>query len=376
MTINNMDKLIADSGPAQVVWLENRPDLVQGWVNVMNRVNPARMAVHVTGSVDEIQALPEHQRPDAWIVDLKLEQRIDGIGVAKRIRQADPVIPLRVVSSYIQEYADELETITNLTGIHDRNGLTDDPFADFRTRVEEDAIAYRLFQHLRISDVTWHQFLEHPYQKQLTKIHWRLFSSYVREYMGRRGWAWAVVCGNRIVSGSSKLSTFPDIEKKEEIALRYGRVPFVYTRPIVSEEGRSGLGHLLDHYPEVRVTVHGVTVHGNLDTGTSQTLVSDRVCTPELASVYEESVHFGKRYEYCVNRRSVIFGGTGPATSVLGPVDMPVAIVTDWSESPWVRVNPRRQALVGRDIFALESTEVRIRSSSDRKGVETQISKL
>jgi hypothetical protein len=71
--------------------------------------------------------------------------------------------------------------------------------------------------------------------------------------------------------------------------------------------------------------------------------------------------------------RSVILHSLEESTASTGPISMPVAIINDWKGSPWVKINPRRTGLIGRDVFAMESLSVQINSTAGRKGVTTKI---
>ena len=59
----------------------------------------------------------------------------------------------------------------------------------------------------------------------------------------------------------------------------------------------------------------------------------------------------------------------------IGPFKMPIAIIRDWHNSPWIIINPERGGLIGRDIFTIDAINVNITSDKDRTCVKTYISK-
>jgi len=366
--------LVGEVGNVSGLWLENKPDLVQGWINTFKRSSNPALELRGARDVREARERIEEECQSVYVVDIKLDREVDGITFARRVRRLDSLVPLYFVSSYLSEYESRLAGVPNVFGVHDRIDLRDECFQEFRADVIESGFAYAILKEYEVLLRDWESFVADDHRKAFATAHSMIFGRKVRRTLLRRGWVWGAVCGRRVVTGSKNLSTFPGLEEKRAIARRYGKVPFIYTRPVVSEEG--SLNVYLDHYPRLMLDVAGSEALADLDTGTNQTLVSDEVTEPDVVSVPERGRHLGKPYSYSVNRRMVKVRSSKVGGGSIGPLAMPVAIVADWRRSPWIILNPTRQALVGRDLFATARVDLRILSQGQRGRVETVIAKL
>lgn len=368
-----MEGLARNVPAPTALWLENRPNLVEGFAGALERKTSHPIRVKIAPSVGAAEDMISQHEPAAYILDIKLDDRIDGVTFAKRIRRRERAVPINIVTSFLGEYDERIDRLQNCGSVYDRLEFEEEQFSEFAGTLERQAYAFAIFKQQKIDQMGWKEFIEHPYARELAKIHWRLFSRFAIDVMKRRGWAWVAICGRQAVRGSAKITTFPDLKTKERWAGQYGRVPFVYAREIVSEETARRDVTLLNHYPKIGLNVEGAKAVGDLDTGTNQTLISDELRAAEPASVFAEDTHFNELFEYCVNSVWLSFGVAGSGREQVGPIKMPVAIVSDWKRSPWVKLNPNRGGLVGRDLFATRGMEVRIKSTSDLAGVETEI---
>ena len=368
-------KLASKLGNVAAIWIENRPDLVEGYINSIRRYSNHSIDLHVATNHSKAEELADDLTPSGYVLDIKLSGDVDGITIAKRIRQRNRVIPIEFVTSYKNEYQRRLKEVDNVGGVYDRLSLKDELFDGFKKTLTEQLFSYRIYTHFDLENMTWLAFVKHPHREEIARAHSYLFSRMARTVMLNRSWNWVVICGDKSVTGGKSLSRFPSFEDKKELARKHGAVPFVYSRPIISEEGGS-LGALLDQYPKAIIGINGRQVLANIDTGTNQTMISDHVTDPEPGSVPEKGVHLGKRFEYYINKRSVTLQSVKNGKQSVGPIMMPVAIIDDWKTSPWIKINPRRGALVGRDIFAVESLSLQITSSAGRRGVSTTITRV
>jgi extradiol dioxygenase family protein len=117
-----------------------------------------------------------------------------------------------------------------------------------------------------------------------------------------------------------------------------------------------------DFYPSVPVrlvskTGSGVVI-GDFDTGASSTfvdydwLVKQNVIHLQAQEEAENAQHLNQTYEYLP--RNILIE-IALASGDVRSQEMTIACAADWQNSPFVKVNPDRIALVGRDLFlALE----------------------
>jgi hypothetical protein len=134
----------------------------------------------------------------------------------------------------------------------------------------------------------------------------------------RRCAEWMLVCGGEVIEASPTLDDYPPPEKLMRIGAERGCVPFVFVRePLVEESAWSSLPGE-DWYPTLYLTLAalgtatcdvpatGVSLAADLDTG-----------SPGLFVDFDHQIS-----ALCVH---------------------------DWAHSPWCQINPRREALAGRN---------------------------
>lgn len=373
-----MSTATAPTKSTRIIWVEDNPDFIQGWVNSIKRKTKQRLDIKI---VENSQALETiiNEDPMAFVFDIKLGKGPDGITLAKRIRQKNKIIPIRFVSTYLNEYKERLKEVDNLSGIYDRDDLEDEKFSSFWQELANDAYSYETYFYKKVADITWNEFVNSTSQKTQEEIvyaHARLFTKLAMSIMKNREWSWVAFCGERIVGGSKFMNKFPTLEEKKKLSNKHSGFVFVYAQPIVSEES-GGDVRLLGYYPKIQIKIGDKVALANFDTGTNRTLLSDRLTTPDPGSIPCKQFHLGRPYEYFTNQRSLSLHSYNEPSEFVGPVNMPVAIVKDWDgeNSPWNIVNPEREALLGRDVFAIDRIIIQIVSTSELS-VSTTIAKL
>jgi CheY-like chemotaxis protein len=343
------------------MWLEDKPNLVEGLANVMRRDDHAPVNVKLYESSEVAKKDIWAFKPDLVLVDLRLEQKIDGIAFIRHVRKQNPVLPVRVVSSFIRDYETQLKSLPNLTGVHDRLTLDGEVGMKFLRTAKIDAYVNSAARSLQISNLRLADLNNAPDYREFLRFHWRLFGKIAIEAIATQNLAWVAICGDDIVETGNGMETFPDDGELDRLDQKYQKAPFAYARPVISEE--SGAGLLLEQYPECQIKVH-TWGKANFDTGTNQTLVSEDLCAGSVSGL-QHNEHQGQRYEYGFRRESITLRCADSETvEDIGPFNMAVAVVFDWLESPWVAVNPDRSALLGRDIF--KGRDISIQLSSTR----------
>lgn len=171
---------------------------------------------------------------------------------------------------------------------------------------------------------------------------------------------WLILMEGRIV-GHGRLPEYPTDEELDSLCERSGgKYPWVFENPRLSliEEGRSlwNPTHAPDDaYPSLPVefaSARGaLQLVADLDTGAPDVyadlngLEAHHVLTVSARAQWSLRGHLGDLYRFV--RRPLLFR----VTDTLGAtreIRWMVACVRDWQQSPFVRINPKRRALIGR----------------------------
>ncbi|HRY31912.1 MAG TPA: response regulator [Bacteroidales bacterium] len=379
MISNELQKFAKTLSPINSVWIEDFPDTVMGYANSLSYRSNGIISCKVFDSPLSARKFIRNENPSFYILDIKLGTNSDGIVYAQNIRKQSLSVPIAIVSSFISEYYKRIQNIRNLSAFHDRTKLTGKEFRLFSSLVNQLSISNRVLQHLNGLSIRWEDFYYSDYQDLILESHYNLFLPIALSQFRKQAVQWVAFVGDEIVDGSKNLRDMPDYEKKLKMAEKYKKVPYIYTRPIISEEGitseETGLdGLLLDQYPKTIMQVEQKIANADFDSGTNQTIVSDQITAPDIGSSFMRGDHLGEPYKYTINQRNISFASDNGKNSI-GPFKMPVAIVKNWKSSPWIIINNKREALLGRDIFLIDSIELNIKSTKNPKGVLTTIKK-
>jgi hypothetical protein len=168
--------------------------------------------------------------------------------------------------------------------------------------------------------------------------------------------------GEVIASGDS-LHNYPRIEQIREIISRYGKQPFIFINDlfVAIEESHSNWNPTVyrrDFYPTVSLTLRtdsgSVEIVADFDTGAASSFIDlDLLLSHQVIDLYESenvvsSKHLGESFRYVSKPINVeIKLSTGEPRTL----ELPIQCIGNWNGSPFVRINPRRTALAGRDIF-------------------------
>jgi hypothetical protein len=174
----------------------------------------------------------------------------------------------------------------------------------------------------------------------------------------RRGARWLVVVGDEVVAASGDLNAIPSDQELERWGRERNRVPFYFEGEVI-EEVRAP-GHALwtelsggDAYPTLPLDLLAPlesALAADLDTGSPFTFVnSERVRgVPSVLRPWRAGHHLGRRYFWKkIPARLAVSDVSGHRHAA----DMEVRAVRAWAQSPFSEINPRREALVGRDLL-------------------------
>ena len=115
-----------------------------------------------------------------------------------------------------------------------------------------------------------------------------------------------------------------------------------------------------DRYPTIPWRLGDTVLDGDLDTGSHGTFV-DALLSAAAAepTLWFAGQHLGRPFEWSPGRTDMAVAL--PDGSV-ATASLPIRWVRAWAGSPFVRINPARRALVGRDALRALNLEVSLRA--------------
>jgi hypothetical protein len=176
--------------------------------------------------------------------------------------------------------------------------------------------------------------------------------------------AWIMVLDGKIIASGDSLQTYPRVEQIREMISRYGKRPFIFVNDLFLAIEESGMTwhqtvYRNDFYPTVPITLrtdsYSVAIVADFDTGAASSfvdydlLLAHAIIEPREEEETESAEHLGQIFK-CVNKPITVEVKL-PSGEVLYYRELIIVCVTKWKQSPFVRINPHRTALAGRDIF-------------------------
>lgn len=186
---------------------------------------------------------------------------------------------------------------------------------------------------------------------------------WLREQFKRRKAAWLVVVNGSIEAWGESLKDRPLAPQNVEVSQRTGKFPFVFVNDdyMAIEESGSAWSETIDpqdSYPTLPLTLGSssqvVKIIGDLDTGAFDTFADyeflrvKNLLQPATGDYYEIARHLGQTYQFVSKLLHVQLSTSSGKAHAL---DVMINCVPDWHASPFVKINPDRVALVGRDIL-------------------------
>ncbi|MGH7601035.1 MAG: hypothetical protein ACREOI_32155 [bacterium] len=176
--------------------------------------------------------------------------------------------------------------------------------------------------------------------------------------------AWIMVLDGKIIASGDGLQTYPRVEQIREMSSRYGKRPFIFVNDLFLAIEESGMtwhqtAYRNDFYPTVPITLRAasgsVAIAADFDAGSASSfvdydlLLAHAIIEPREEEEAESAEHLGQIFKF-VNKPITVEVKL-PSGEVLYYRELIIVCVTKWKQSPFVRINPRRTALAGRDIF-------------------------
>ncbi len=196
--------------------------------------------------------------------------------------------------------------------------------------------------------------------------------------------AWIMIIDGQVVASGVSLATYPKPEQILEACHRTGKFPllFIDEDHLAIEEGGSRWHRTNipgDYYPSVPLTLRSnnssTLVLGDFDTGASSTfvdyewLVKQKLVHLQIQEDAESSHHLNQTYAY-LPRSFVVEIASKPGGAQA--LEITIACVIDWKNSPFVKVNPDRVALVGRDVLLALRPKVLLDFDARRTEIQTK----
>jgi len=173
---------------------------------------------------------------------------------------------------------------------------------------------------------------------------------------------WLMVMDGQILAWGKTTKNYPKPAQIMELCQKTGKYPFIFINDdaMAIEESFSGWNQIKAHdfYPTVPVTLNSDSGSAKLiadfDTGSAFSfvnydfLLTHKVVQHEFKEYVENSVHLGQPYE-CILKTVTATMTTISGEAVSLKAD--VYCVENWPKRPFVKINPKRIALVGRNLL-------------------------
>lgn len=177
----------------------------------------------------------------------------------------------------------------------------------------------------------------------------------VQRELACRGAAWLVLVGDEVVAASDDAAAVPEFADLLELGKARALVPYLFTADLIEElEPVSAWAPLrrTDRYPTLPLAVHSgaagpTSIVADLDTG-AHTTVIDLDLAHESPVFWMSGRHLGRPFLWIPARIDIELRTTNNDRLRR---TLAVWKVRDWPQSPFVRINPQRRVLAGRDLL-------------------------
>ncbi len=184
--------------------------------------------------------------------------------------------------------------------------------------------------------------------------------------LARRKAEWMLVCGGEIIETSPTLQNYPARERLLQLGRERGKVPFVFIRtPLIEESAWSPLPEN-DFYPTLTLTLaasgvdeanrpmSGLEINADFDTGSPdlfvnyEQLLANQIVDSQPIDQTHFRPHLGQSFRLHVLPILLGIKGEDGAYSAR---ELSVHCIRNWSRSPLCLINPKREALAGRNLL-------------------------
>ncbi len=188
--------------------------------------------------------------------------------------------------------------------------------------------------------------------------------SWIESQLQEHRAGWLVVVNGRVIVHGRSLDDYPDEAEIRGICEKTGKFPFVFVNNglLAIEESETTWHqtvHPDDYYPTLGLRflsldrARSVELVADFDTGALSTfseldqLVSSEIIETSLFDVPHIATHLNRRYSYILKH---VLVQVDESTGYRHETPETAICVRDWHNSPFVQINPSREALVGRHL--------------------------
>jgi hypothetical protein len=173
--------------------------------------------------------------------------------------------------------------------------------------------------------------------------------------------AWLMVIDGNVVAHGG-LTEYPFENEFDALCKKFGKFPFAFLNPKVLMIEEACRWHETsehgDFYPTVDIDIHGPAAHleltADFDTGATgvyadlEILLQNRIISRNKRDIRKIASHLGAGFSYL---QKPLWLNVIDQSKNSRRVGILVICVENWESSPFIRINPRRTALIGRETF-------------------------
>lgn len=366
-----------------ILWMDDKPEHIKDYVRTLE-VEKSPISVEVSTSIADAERKLKQKKYLALVIDCQMDDNDrsqNGADFLLDINAKIRTLPTFVYTAFRTEtlYKESLER-SYAIAIAEKTDTFETPLHSnpFFAAIIRSAQNFLEVKDLKPEKIQFERYIADPNSyKSDVEAHWQRHKNWITKEIARIGWIWGVVCGENIVAGSADLFDFPTEEELMKIGKSNNLIPFAYSFSHDPEMSELGIGKNLigwsmiaekDYFPTFRLTMAGNEITDDFDTGAHQTQVSDDLIPKGILDAVQSknSLHLGESYSFFTKKIDVKVSDNDLTHDSR---KIAVRIIRDWVNSPFVKINKNRRALIGRDI--LRAFDLRVLLDSHKK--ETQV---
>ena len=360
----------------RILWVDDQPKFISQLGELLAAAGMA-MHIDIATSLQEAEERVERNRYSALVADLCLDEfdRASNSGalLLARLTRKARHLPKFAFSGYLNDpiYRADLDE-SEIIASEDKE-IVFPPEGPGEVQFFKDL--YRWAQmssevkDVEPETVSYSDYVANPatYSKSIAS-HWKRHGSWITNELERLGFTWGVVCGTSVVAGSHDIFDFPTESAVRKIGEQHNLVPFAYSLPTPIETIAWGFTSFKnDRFPRIAIKVKLSSWLDDFDTGAMQTHVSSRLVPLSMFDALMDGHHLGIPHKVATKQVELTLVASDGSERTR---TMPVAVIEDWDNSGFVKVNSTRQILIGRDVLRAFPVEVTLRARDGKSYVK------
>jgi proline iminopeptidase len=365
--------------PIPVLWMDDKPEEISRYQNIL-KSETVPLDISISTSIDDANEQINEKSFSGLVIDCRMNvsnSSENGAAFLKRINTRKKYLPTFVYTAFRNDprYKKYLIASYAIT-IAERTQSFRTPLIsnDFFRKMLYYTKKYNEVKNFTPEKIEFRHYLKRPEEfKVACEAHWQKHQIWITIELKRKKWVWGIVCGMSLVCGSSNLFDFPSEDDLMELGKEKNLIPFAYT--IANSPESSDLGNNWnwnktpynenDFYPALKAGIRDSEYLDDFDTGAQQTCISDSIIERGILNFLQQDIdseHLGSPYKYFTKKVGVtIQDNSGIRIEQI----IPLRVIDNWGNSPFVMINPNRRVLFGRDI--LQAFELEVRLNSQKK---------